>query len=535
MILLRRLRLIPLMLITVLAFISCDEDYNTIGGDLIGGQFDSLPKYQPGVIAYSKKLGPVQTNNLPVNLLGVYKDPVYGLQSANVLTQLSLSTANPDFGTEAILDSVVLTLPYFSTTVDKNEDGSPIYRLDSIYGNSPIKLSISRSNYFLNDFDPADNFQNRQKYYSNQGDVFAASLVGNPVYTNQSFKPSKSEVIYIETNSNSGKLDTLTKSPRLRVSLENEFFQQNILNKQGSSELFNNNNFKNFIRGLYFSAEAINGDGNLMLLNFSDKDANITLYYKSKETDTNDSDGDGDTSEKVYKPATYNLTFGSNKVNTFTQNFPAEFLQQIEDSNEELGSKNLFLKGGEGSIAVVELFQDEAEIEEIKANNWLINEASLEFYVDQSKVAGGKSEPERIYIYDLENNLPLLDYQIDPTLNKNNPINSAIGHSGRLIRDEDGNGVRYKIRITELVKAILKGNSDVRKLGVVITQNINLTSSSALKNPIKVIDGETTSKIIDRVPTGSVISPEGTVLYGNLANDVAKRLKFNIYYTETNN
>ncbi len=526
MILMKRLRFIPLMLITVLAFISCDEDYNTIGGDLIGGQFDSLPKYQPGVKAYSKKLGPVQTNNLPVNLLGVYNDPIYGLQEANVLTQLSLSTGNPDFGTEPILDSVVLTLPYFSTQVDTEDDGSPIYELDSIYGNAPVKLSIRRSNYYLNDFDPTDNFQNRQKYYSDQGDVFAASLIGEPLYVNESFIPSKREVSYTEMNSNTGNLDTLVKSPRLRVSLENEFFQQNILDKQGSTELFNNNNFKNYIRGLYFSAEAINGNGNLVLLNLRDSDANITLYYKSKEKDTNDSDEDGDTTELIYKPSTYKLTFGSNKVNTFTQNFPAEFVQQIEDSNEDLGSENLFLKGGEGSMAVVELFEDEAEIEAIKENNWLINEASLEFYVDQSKTVGGDSEPERIYVYDLENNLPLIDYQIDQTRNDNNPLNSVIGHSARLVRDEDGNGVKYKIRITEFVKAILDGDIDVRKLGVVVTQNINITTNSALKNSLEEID---------RVPTGSVISPEGTVLYGNLANDEAKRLKFNIYYTETNN
>jgi len=510
----------------VLAFTSCDEDFNTIGGNLIGGQFDSLPKYEPGVIAYSKKLGPVQTNNLPANLLGAYNDPTYGLQSANVLTQLSLSTANPDFGTEPVLDSVVLTLPYFSTQVDVAEDGSPIYQLDSIYRNSPVKISVSRSNYFLNDFDPTDNFQNRQKYYSNQADVFAASLVGEPLYTNESFIPSKREVIYTEVNSKTGELDTLVKSPRLRVALGNEFFQQNIIDKQGSPELFNNNNFRNFIRGLYFSAEAINADGNIMLLNFGDKDANITLYYRAKEADVTDSDGDGNITELVYKPKSYNLTFGTNKVNTFTQNFPAEFIQQIESSSEDLGSENLFLKGGEGSMAVVELFEDETEIETIRDNNWLINEASLEFYVDQNKTVGGDSEPERIYVYDLENNLPLLDYQIDPTLNQDNPTNSAIGFSSRLTRDEDGNGVKYKIRITEFVKAILKGDIDVRKLGIVVTQNINLTTNSALKNSINSID---------RVPTGSVISPQGTVLYGNLANDEAKRLKFNIYYTKTNN
>ncbi|SDR92931.1 protein of unknown function [Gillisia sp. Hel1_33_143] len=536
MILLKRLRFMPLMLLTVLAFISCDEDYNTIGGDLIGGQLDSLPRYNPGVIAYSKKLGPVQTNNLPVNLLGVYKDPVFGLQSANVLTQISLATLNPNFGTEPVLDSVILTLPYFSTQIDTDEDGGAVYQLDSIYGTSPVKLTVRRSNYFLNDFDPTDNFQNRQKYFSNQADVFSSSLIGDPLYSNDSFRPTNNRVSYAEVNSSTGNLDTVQKSPRLRVALDKDFFQQNIIDKQGSPELFNNNNFKNYFRGLYFSAEAVNGDGTLMLLNFANSDANIKLYYRSKVADTNDSNEDGDTTDLIYSPASFTLDFNANRVNTLSQDFPAEFLQLIEGSSEDLGSKNLVLKGGAGSMAVIELFEDEEEIQLIRDNNWLINEASLEFYVDQSKITGGDVEPERIYVYDIENNIFLLDYQIDLTLDADRPLNSGTTFASRLVRDEDGNGVKYKIRITELVKSILDENSDVRKLGVVVTQNINLTSNASLKNSIALSDDDiSTDLVIDRIPTGSVISPKGTVLYGNLADDEDKRLKFNIYYTETNN
>ena len=518
MILLKRLGFIPAVLITVLAFVSCDDDFTTIGGELIGGQFDSLPSYRAGVIAHSKNLGPVQTNGLPVNLLGVYKEPVYGQHTASVLSQVSLTSTNPNFGNEPRLDSVILTLPYFSTSLAPDEDGNPVFRLDSVYGNSPFKITVSRSNFFLNEFDPETNFENRQKYYSDQGPVFKASLVGDPIYVNESFQPSAKEVVYFANDPTLGTtgIDTIRVSPRIRVPLSTQFFKENVIDKQGSSELFNNNNFRNFIRGLYFEAEAVDGNGSMLMLNFRDNEAGIILYY----TDFQDVEG---TVTEI--PRSYKLELGANTVNTFSQGLPMEIAQEIEEANEETGAENLYLKGGAGSMAVIDLFEDEAELENLKANNWLINEANLTFYVNQDIVQGGNSEPERIYLYNLETNQPLIDYRIEQP-DVNSPLVSLTNHSGRLIRDEDKNGISYKIRITEHVKQILSGDGENVKLGLVITQNINLLANSALKNPV---DG------IDRVPSASVITPRGTVLYGNLESDPGKRLKFNIIYTETNN
>ncbi|WP_010227535.1 DUF4270 domain-containing protein [Gillisia marina] len=524
MIFLKRARLAPIALLLVLAFISCDDDFNTIGGRLVG-QFDSIPLYEAGVTGYSKKIGPVQTNGLPANLLGVYNDPVYGQQVANVLTQLSLSTINPQFGTDPVVDSVVITLPYFSTALEAGEDGNTIYELDSIFGNSPYKLTVSRSNFFLNNFDPEADFASVQKYYSDQGPAFENNLIGAPLYTNESFSPSEEEVIYAEFNEQN-ELDTVRATPRLRANLPVQFFQDNIINKQGSLELSNNNNFNNFIRGLYFKAEPINSNGNMLLLNFANSEAGITIYYNSQIVDASDSDGDGDTTEMIGQPASYKLNFGPNTVNAFSQDFPSGMASEITETNAEAGAEKLFLKGGEGVVSLIELFEDEVELAELRANNWLINEANLTFFVDQDRVQSGESEPERIYLYNLKTNEQLFDYLIDPTLNNENPLNSITSHSSRLERDENGAGVSYKIRITEHVKNILNNDSTNVRLGLVVTQNINLVRSSALKTAVDSIT---------RVPRASVISPEGTVLHGNLSSDVDKRLKFNIYYTESNN
>jgi len=529
MIFLKRARLVPLALLMVLAFTSCDNDFNTIGGRLIG-QFDSIPLYEAGIIGYSNKIGPVQTNGLPVNSLGVYNDPVYGQQVSSVLTQLSLSTTNPQFGTDAVVDSVVLTLPYFNTELEAGEDGNAVYQLDSLFGNSPYKLTISRSNFFLNNFDPEADFASAQKYYSNQGPVFENSLVGSPLYSNESFFPSNAEVVYGEFN-DENELDTIFDAPRLRVNLPVQFFQENIIDKEGSSELFNNNNFRNFIRGIYFKAEPLNGDGNLLLLDFNsatNADAGITIYYTSQVTDASDSDGDGDITDLIGQSSSYKLNFGSNTVNTFSQEFPAAIASEISGANKEIGAEKLYLKGGEGAVTVIKLFEDEAELAELRANNWLINEANITFFVDQDGVESGEAEPERIYLYNLETNNILVDYFNDVSSNTVTPLNSLILHSGRLVRNESGSGISYTIRITDHIRNLLDSDLDLDnvRLGLVVTQNINLTTNSALKSEVDSIT---------RVPSSAVISPEGTVLHGNLSPDADKRLKFNIYYTETNN
>lgn len=527
MIFLKKYRFLPAVVLLVTAFTSCDDDFNTIGGELIGGELPGLPQYEAGVVAYNKRLNPVQTNNLPSHLLGVYNEPVYGQQIANVLTKVSLARNNPNFGNEPRLDSVVLTLPYFSSREENDEEENAVYSLDSVYGDAPFKLSVNRSGFFLNDFDPEENFANRQRYYSDQGELFENNLVGSPLYVNEAFKPSPREVVYFEEDDDSetNEIDTVRVAPRLRVNLPVQYFQENIIDKQGDPELFNNNSFQNFFRGLYFKAEPINDQGSMLLLNFdsSNTDAGITLYYTSFPEDADDDEG---------IPGTFELNFASaNTVNTFSQEFPASIEQNIEASNDFPGAENLYLKGGEGSMAVIELFEDEEEIQAIRDNNWLINEANLTFYVNQEMVPGGETEPTRVYLYNLDNNDILIDYQADPTAVAENPALAVITHLQPLERGEDGKGIHYKLRITEHVRRILTEDISNVRLGLVVTQNVKIINFAALKEPIDLEDGEN----ITRVPSASVITPEGTVLHGNLSPNTEKRLKFNIFYTETNN
>ncbi len=503
----------------VFSFIACEDDFETIGSDVIGEPGFNAELYDEAEITASTfKYGPVQTNNTQLNLLGVYQDPVFGTQEASVLTSLMLTNSNPSFGNEPVLDSVVLSIPFFSREVSVGD--STEFKLDSIYGEGPIKLTITESNFYLNNFDPETNFEKSQKYYSNMEPRILSNLTSNVLLEVGSFSPSNEPIVEYSVDS-AGEADTLSLGPAIRLHLNKQFFQTKILDKGGSSELLNQNNIKDYFRGIYINADQVNNEGTMMLLNLLHENAGIVLYYTTNLPDVRDADDDGDEEELVEARRSYKLNFGTPKVNTFQQEMP-----------DFTGEDDLYLKGGEGSMAVIELFSGpdadgngvSDQLEALREVDWLINEANLIFHVNRD-LAEDLDEPERVYIYDLDNNRVLYDYQLN-AMQESNPVKPISVHLPPLTQDENGNGLSYKVRLTNHINNIVNKDSANVRLGLAVSQNVSLTTSSALLQQ---------DEVVKRVPAASVITPEATVLYGPNAEDVEKRLKLNIYYTEPKN
>jgi hypothetical protein len=63
----------------------------------------------------------IESNNLPVNALGILT--ILLLATANFATQLVLESANPTIGKNPVIESVVLTIPYFSTLKSTDANG----------------------------------------------------------------------------------------------------------------------------------------------------------------------------------------------------------------------------------------------------------------------------------------------------------------------------------------------------------------------------------------------------------------------------
>ena len=541
--------IISIFLLT-LFFVSCDKDFNTIGSNIIddnhfGFELDTLS----GTVAFVQPTGAVQTNNLPINQLGVYNNPVFGKTKANFVTQLTLPSAslNPkfDFDLNPTIESVVLTIPYFSKKTSTDASGTGIYTLDSIYGDKPFNLKIYESGYQIQDFDASTNAQDAQVYYNNQDNLFNNNKIGVPLNNdpdkkqNTEFIPDNSEVIIYKRDNLLNILPELESrlSPRMSLKLNNDYFYNKIF-LAPNDQLISNGSFKDLMKGLYFQVEDAS-DGRLMKLNFAA--GNITITYKqyaglktgTLNPTTFDHDSDITTPEvvkKVLKTFVINLT--GNSVNLLDQTNSNYYASAISNPNPVTGDKKLNLKGGaEGSVAVINLFGKPNELDDLKKKGWLVNEANLVFYVDKTVMATA-IEPTRVYLYDLKNHRPILDYATDISSNRDPKLSKVI-HGGILEKEDvvNGRGIKYKIRITNHVRNLIDKDSTNVQLGLAVSESILITSNAKLKNTAS-------PTAINRIPLSNVLNPLGTVLYGSNYPfgdaDYKYRLKLEIYYTKLN-
>ena len=538
------LKNIAVLALLISSFIACDKDYATVGSDIIGeNDFNTRSTKEYSVIAYTNPLEPIQTNNLPINYIGAYKDPIYGLTTASFVTQIGSNLLNPDFGEKVTIDSVIMTLPYFSTRVELNAEGETTYKLDSVFGNGLINLSIYENKYFLSSVDPGAEFDSPLVYFSNKmtststinpsilegpSIPFYSSNTNPPTNIIENFKPSDKEIKLKKDGEISERL-----APALRVRLDTTFWHHKIIAKQqGDPELSNANNFNNYFRGIYFKAEAVTNNGSMALLNLGSAGANVTIFYTK----------DPFTEGAPRVQTSYIMTFSGNKINFLENEFEAPILQ----GNAVTGDEKLYLKGAEGATAVVDLFKSgnyddgfspdfmafknkfvetDSDGKFVKSRR-LVNEANLIFYVDQSIVS--QELPQRIYLYDLTNNTPLIDYYMD-LANTSVPNNSKINHLGPLQREGNsstGAGVKYKIKITEHINSLLMKDSTNVKLGLAISGNVNLEGAVP---QYKILTSDL--DLVKKVPISSIVSPRGIVLYGNNTTDETKKLQLEIFYT----
>ena len=549
---------IKLLSVFFIIFIySCDKDFTSIDSDVISAEnainFNTSSIDYP-LVASNLRLNPVKSNNLPSFMLGYNNNPFYGESKASFLGQVVPAEFSPSFGENVVLDSVILTIPYYSRGVETSEEGDITYEIDSVYGSTATKLYVYKSNFYLRDFNPSGDFSDSQNYYSNgalsnsesinQAEIEAELLYESGILGDGSddFIPSSERIDLTSLDSLGESYVSSSIAPAIRLKLNNpndNFWQSLFFENEGNPELINPNTFKEFFRGLYIKADGVNSDGSMMLLNFASSNTKLTIHYTSETSTDSDTDSGGTSTETITSQNEYVLNFTDNLVNIYENNF----LVDVSNPNTVDGDERIYLKGGEGYMSTVDLFggdiQDEnGEMvnafehfknsfydEENEIANKIINEAYIEFFVDQTQDIG--SEPDRIYLYNFEQNTALIDYFLDQSVSSTT-INAKINHLEPLTRDGDsitGEGVKYKIRITEHLNNLILRDSTNARLALVVTSNVGSIDNFSILN-----SGEE-----DRdFPSGAILTPKGTVLHGSQSEDIDKRPRIKIYYTDPN-
>lgn len=597
----------PLLVIGIIAIvlISCDKDYDQLGTDIVGENHYGLEKYVGATVsAFNQDLGPISSNDLAINPLGFYEDPAFGNTQANFVTQVVLSTEAPSFNNKVVgdyqvlpeMDSVIIDIPYFSKLKETDADGKHIYELDSIYGTegAKFKLSIYRSNYFLREFDPDLSFGAKQLFYTSQDAVINDNKLGSELNNSPDTDGHENTHFYFDKREHKTTVlgedgVTLTyprSAPSMRLHLDKTVFNDLILNGP-SSQLINNDIFKNYFRGLYFKTSSIGEPGNMAMLNFGN--GKITMYYKEdKKTTTKDEQGnDVITFTRVNK--TFALNLSGRTVSLLNNTRNANYNSAMSNTSQE--ASRLYVKGGAGSMATINLFGTtdlkglapnpsfnssipvsynnpkyllsptynpnlpisdtnlkyvvtgpngvSDEIDDIRAKDWMINEANLTFYVDKAEMNANKRVPNRIYLYDVNNKKVLVDYTQDFTSNSTYPKLNKYIFGGIFVNDEgkvvdesnNEKANKYKIRITNHVRNLINKDSTNVRLGLVVTENISgdHTVFSKRQNP--------GSDAVISAPSMSVMNPLGIILHGTKSTipvEENRKLRLEIYYTKPN-
>lgn len=410
--------------------------------------------------------------------------------------------------------------------------GRTLYELDSLIGNpeATFKLKVSELDYFLRPYDPDSNFEKFQKYYSNN--TLPENFSGYTLFDSEVKIDSNELVFYNEDDPETEEEDEseVVKerlSPRIRVDLDHDFFQTKFLDIEGSQEISNLDNFKLYFKGLVLEAYDFS-DPLLMILNFNEAEIKVVYEYQKYNTqDTTD-----DTSDDTVDTEEADFLFKLNgiKLNSFKHDpYPGYVYSAIADT--VTNPERVYLKGGQGIMAEIELFKDDNGVdvlEEIRSKEWLVNEANISIYIDKEMLSssGGIIEPSRLYLYDLVNKAPIIDYFVDNSAGQKSYQNKVI-HGGIIELDDDKNGLMYKIRISEHIKNVVRKDSTNVKLGLVVSSDINNTINIEVKD----------SEYMLFTPLSSAINPLGTVLIGPSpsAENFEKRMKLNLFYTEVNN
>ncbi len=538
-----------IMLLLAVTFLvtSCDKEVNDIGANVLGDDHYGFESYSDAsVVAFTQKTDAVQTNNNIINQLGIYDNPVFGKTIASFATQLQLETLNPviigETGVEIYLD-----IPYLEPTATLNSStGTSTYELNNVIGDktSKIKLSVYRISKEFYKFDSDRNGESKN-YYSNydiDATIIGARLNDGPIAENDEFVLDKSERVLTTTSTTSGGTANTTYSPpTLRLKLNSSLLAD--LKATTSSNLATQIDFSKFYRGLYFKVEQSGSNaGFLTLLNF--KAGKIKITYKGQTSST----------VSTIEDKIITLGFGSSttpmiSVNVLQNTNKLDYANALANPNKIVGDDKLYLKGGNGSVAMIDLFGKDNfgadgvsgtpnriadELDVIRTQKWLVNDANLVFYVDQATSnalsSANNDEQLRLSLYDVKTNTPIIDFTNDSGSDK--PIYGGIA-------ERDGNKVyKYKIRVTNFISNLIKnGDKDIR-LGLYIPVSLTNTTFGASVNLIpysNYLALGTIDKLSYFFPNSSISNPLGTVLYGSTNNvPLDKRLKLEIFYSKPN-
>ena len=441
--------------------VSCNSDADDLGKNLFDGNSVTGNQVSYDLVAYNINNGDaVRADSYALQraTLGAFTEGQFGMQKSAYVTQVRLSKYAPDFGTNPVVDSVVLEIkPQYDvttkavTTTNVTHEGQAakqtLTKYETVkYGNPAAIMNIDV-----------------HEIATDLGAVGTEKLSNSPVATSGvplGTKVFSGNVYAVSINKTSDNTALLTKDTGLRIQLDKNYFKTKITDKNGAAELSNESNFINYFKGLKISVRENNG----YLINFAPNEVTMTMYYTSGG-----------------KSNTFSFDLGSSNVHfskiSYTRS--STFNAVMTNINSTNGDPLLYMQGMGGPGAGIKL--NGTGISDLKRlykeRGAAILSAKVRLYTDTNTWNNSYTKPvgflvrkqgETDFITDLKTMLGNSNYSLVKAYSTNS------------------NPSYYDIDITKTIKDIVEKEAEAKDLiiniGEYLTSNGNLLSEDYNNN-----------------------------------------------------
>lgn len=390
-------------------------------------------------------------------VLGAFKEEQFGMQRASYFTQLRLSTYDPDFGTNAAVDSVVLVIKpstayYAQDTVTTTTDENYIYPDGNVaakkvintypikkYGKAKINGAVPQFTVKVNE---VTEFLNASTdiAYSNKNYAVGQEL-GSKIFNGN--------ITSVAITRDSDNSSIFTSPVGFRIPLSASFFKTKIIDYKGKPELKDVSNFIRHFKGLKISVAEDDG----YLFQFSPSDVELIMYYKYDKTENG-------TTTRPQTTYTFALGVGNAHIGHYEYDRSGAVLNSYVTGNIGDGHHKLFAQGMGGPSIGIKF--PEATINQLKQlyqnDKAAIIGAKIRIYTDPDNWNNKYAKPSNFSFVQKDkdsNGKETTNFTTD-LLN----LMGALNFTMLKTYDLDKNPAYYDFAVTKSVKDIVEGGVD---------------------------------------------------------------------------
>ena len=366
--------------------VGCNSDADDLGLQFFENNEAQGEQAAYDLVAYNVNNNDVvrsDSYSLKKATLGVFSENQFGMQKSAYVTQVRLSKYAPDFGTNPVVDSVVLEIkPQYDattkavTTTNVTHEGQAakqtLTKYEAVkYGNPAATMNIDV-----------------HEITTDLGAVGTEMLSNSTVATSGvplGTKAFSGNVYAVSINKTSDNTVILTREAGVRIKLDKVHFQTKIANKSGATELSNESNFINYFKGLKISVQENDG----YLINFAPDQVTMTMYYTY-----------GDASDRKEGTYSFNLASPNVHFSQISYNRSTIFNNVMAGIDRTNGDPLLYMQGMGGPGAGIKI--PENAIEALKTlrrdRRAAIVSAKIRLYTDTSVWNNSYTKPDNFLV-----------------------------------------------------------------------------------------------------------------------------------------